>query len=77
MMCLIFEAELQHAKLIQEPTKCRQGCGVVPERGGGVLYEFVGKKQGIIMYRHREEPTSIRNKNNTIVMVQEEVKEGQ
>ena len=55
-MCLIFDAEYQHAKIIQEslPTLSKDAIKFqnILE---GVLYEYNEKKKpGMIMYRHKE-----------------------
>ena len=56
-MCLIFDAEYQHSKIIQEnlPNISAKNIEKFQNILEGVLYEFKEKKKpGFIHYRHKE-----------------------
>jgi hypothetical protein len=56
IMCLIFDAEYQHAKIIQDnlPNITKTNVMKFQNLVEGVLYEYMEKKKpGYIIYRHK------------------------
>lgn len=55
-MCLIFDAEYQHAKIIQDSLPDPNNIIRFQNMVEGVLYEYIEKKKsGTIHYRHKEQ----------------------